>query len=141
MAEAAAKAPIPYIKPNILPEGSGSYQLKNARHSCLERLDDTPYIPCDVNLKKDETVLNIITGPNMGGKSTYMRTAGICVILAHIGSFVPCEYAEISITDCVLARVGADDSELKGMSTFMLEMVETCGIVRVSKIKLCVKYY
>lgn len=136
LAIAAAAAPIPYVRPKILKEGSGLLKLDGARHLCLEKIDDMKFIPNDISLKQDGTILNIITGPNMGGKSTYMRTAGICVLLAHIGSLVPCTFAEISMVDCILARVGADDCEIKGMSTFMLEMVETCGIVRVRYFKL-----
>lgn len=68
----------------------------------------------------------------MGGKSTYIRSVGCAAIMAHIGSFVPCDMAKISILESVLGRIGADDNINKGLSTFMVEMIETTGIIRVS---------
>ncbi|XP_018332037.1 DNA mismatch repair protein Msh2 [Agrilus planipennis] len=129
-ATVAATAPIPFVKPKLLKEGSGVLRLKKVRHPCLELQDGVTFIPNDTHFKDGQKNFYIITGPNMGGKSTYIKSVGVCVLLAHIGSLVPCAEAEISLVDCILMRVGSDDSQLKGLSTFMLEMVETTGLVR-----------
>ncbi|XP_055591799.1 DNA mismatch repair protein spellchecker 1 isoform X2 [Uranotaenia lowii] len=131
-AVAAASAPEPYIRPNMHPEGAGQLNLKQLRHPCLELQEDVNFIANDAVFTKDETTMYIITGPNMGGKSTFIRSVGVAVLMAHVGSFVPCSQADISIVDCILGRVGADDNLSKGLSTFMVEMVETAGIIRMA---------
>ncbi|XP_037957315.1 DNA mismatch repair protein spellchecker 1 [Teleopsis dalmanni] len=131
-AMAAQSAPIPYVRPKMLEEGSGILVLKDVRHPCLELQEGVTFISNSIEFNKDICNMFIITGPNMGGKSTYIRSIGTAVLMAQIGAFVPCSEATISMVDSILGRVGASDNIIKGLSTFMVEMIEMSGIIRTA---------
>ena len=117
-----------FVKPVISPEGD-SILLTQARHPLVEK--HCTFIPNNINMKRGESSFIIISGPNSAGKSTLLKTVGICVYLAHIGSFVPCDSALIPITTSIHARVGAWDSAM--MSTFTVEMTEMAGILQSAR--------
>ncbi|MGM0409785.1 MAG: DNA mismatch repair protein MutS [Bacillota bacterium] len=103
--------------------------IKNGRHPVVEKMLDGVFVPNDVYLDKEKNRFNIITGPNMSGKSTYMRQVALIVLMAQVGSFVPAESAEIGLVDRIFTRVGASDDLTTGQSTFMVEMNEVSNIV------------
>ncbi|KAH8352433.1 hypothetical protein KR084_004130 [Drosophila pseudotakahashii] len=129
---AARSAPTPYVRPKMLEEGARELVLQDVRHPCLELQEHVSFIANSVDFKKEKCNMFIITGPNMGGKSTYIRSVGTAVLMAHVGAFVPCSLATISMVDSILGRVGASDNIIKGLSTFMVEMIETSGIIRTA---------
>jgi DNA mismatch repair protein MutS len=104
--------------------------LVGSRHPVVEELSRTPFVPNDVELDGDSRQIVVLTGPNMGGKSTYLRQVALAVIMARAGSFVPAEEAEIGEIDRVFTRVGAADDLARGESTFMVEMTEVASILR-----------
>jgi len=117
-----------YIRPIV--NLDGKIILKESRHPVVEVLLDAPFVPNDVLLDRDKNRVSIITGPNMAGKSTYMRQTALIVVMAQIGCFVPAAFAEIGITDSIFTRVGASDDLASGQSTFMVEMTEVAEIIK-----------
>lgn len=118
-----------YCCPQITTDGI--IEIKDGRHPVVETLlDDSVFVPNDTLLDKDENRCAIITGPNMAGKSTYMRQTALITLLAQIGSFVPAKSARISVVDAIFTRVGASDDLATGQSTFMVEMNEVSTILK-----------
>lgn len=118
-----------YICPDI--DNSGVIRIENGRHPVVESLlDNAVFVPNDTLLDKNDNRCAIITGPNMAGKSTYMRQIALIVILAQMGSFVPASSANIGICDAIFTRVGASDDLATGQSTFMVEMNEVADILK-----------
>ena len=103
-------------------------EIRGGRHLVVEQVIETPFVANDLSLNDGQRLM-VITGPNMGGKSTYMRQAALIVILAHVGSFVPAESLRIGPIDRIFTRIGASDDLAGGRSTFMVEMTETATIL------------
>jgi len=144
-AAAGAAAPLPYVRPTMAPAEGGVFELSGLRHPVVEALAGVDFVPNDCVLVKkgspdgdaaastthpDAAWFAVVTGPNMGGKSTFIRSAGLAVVMAQAGCFVPATSATIPVRDAVFARVGAGDCQARGVSTFMAEMLETASILR-----------
>ncbi|MBP0048103.1 DNA mismatch repair protein MutS [Marinobacterium sp. AK62] len=115
-----------YQRPQLVEERC--LQIEGGRHPVVEAVMDSPFVANDLTLDAQRHML-VITGPNMGGKSTYMRQAALITLLAHIGSYVPAEAATIGIVDRIFTRMGSSDDLAGGRSTFMVEMTETANIL------------
>ncbi len=117
-----------YIKPEINSENYMS--MTGARHPLVEKYyTKEVFIPNDILLDSDENIIKIITGPNMSGKSTYIRTCALLQLMTQIGSFIPAESADLSVADRIFTRIGASDNISRGESTFLVEMNETANII------------
>ncbi len=115
------------LNPPLLDDSAG-LEIRNGRHPVIEQAQSDAFTPNDIQLNPQQRML-IITGPNMGGKSTYMRQTALIVLMAHIGSYVPAESARIGPIDRIFTRIGASDDLASGRSTFMVEMTETANIL------------
>ncbi|MDO4518937.1 MAG: DNA mismatch repair protein MutS [Eubacteriales bacterium] len=118
-----------YVRPKI--NEAGTINIKNGRHPVVEKMiENDMFVANDTYLDSSKKRVSIITGPNMAGKSTYMRQSALIVLMAQIGSFVPAESANIGVVDRIFTRVGASDDLASGQSTFMVEMTEVANILR-----------
>ncbi|NMA37660.1 MAG: DNA mismatch repair protein MutS, partial [Papillibacter sp.] len=118
-----------YCMPEV--DLSGVIDIKDGRHPVVELTQpDSLFVPNDTSLDEGESRVVIITGPNMAGKSTYMRQTALIVLMAQIGSFVPARSARIGLTDRIFTRIGASDDLTSGQSTFMVEMTEVAAILK-----------
>ena len=118
-----------YVRPEITQDGS--LEIIEGRHPVVEQtMQEGGFVPNDAVMDQDQARMLIITGPNMAGKSTYMRQVALITLMAHLGSFVPAKSAKIPIVDRIFTRVGASDDRARGQSTFMVEMSETAYILR-----------
>lgn len=118
-----------YCRPKIV-SGSSPLKICEGRHPVVEKISKEKFVANDTLLDEGENRTMIITGPNMAGKSTYMRQTAIIALMAHIGSFVPAKSAEIPLIDRIFTRVGASDNLISDQSTFMVEMIEVATILR-----------
>jgi len=119
-----------YTKPQM--HDGTEYSAADARHPIVERHVSSAFVPNDIQLDGERSQLVILTGPNMGGKSTYLRQTALLALMAQAGSFVPARHAKLAIVDRIFARVGASDNIARGQSTFMVEMQETAAILHAA---------
>jgi DNA mismatch repair protein MutS len=118
-----------YARPRMLPAG-GPITIREGRHPVVEQAIRDAFVPNDTEIDGESSQIVLLTGPNMGGKSTYLRQVALIVLMAQAGSLVPAEEAAIGVVDRIFTRVGASDDLARGESTFMVEMIETANILR-----------
>jgi len=119
-----------YCKPEVLEDDSRVLEIKDGRHPVLENLNlSRDFVPNDCIMDPERNVMNLITGPNMGGKSVYIKQVALIVYMTHIGSYVPAAECRIGLVDQIFTRVGASDDLVAGESTFMVEMIEAATIL------------
>ncbi len=120
-----------YVKPKVFEKGNEGriIDVKQARHPVIEVLGDEDFVSNDIFLNDELRRMNILTGPNMSGKSTYIRQVALCVLMSQLGCFVPATSASITMVDRIFTRVGASDDLIRGRSTFMVEMDEASNII------------
>jgi DNA mismatch repair protein MutS len=125
-----------YCRPQLIEGESGELEIIEGRHPVIEQQEmaggNERFVPNDLYLNSTTHTVLLLTGPNMGGKSTYLRQAALIVILAQMGSFVPARSARLSLVDRVFTRIGASDNLARGRSTFMVEMTETAAILHTA---------
>ena len=119
-----------YVRPAFSPDGE--MRIASGRHPVIEKISEERFIANDLYLNNGSALIAVITGPNMGGKSTYLRQAALIAILAQMGSYVPAASALLPITDRIFTRIGASDNLARGRSTFMVEMTETAVILNTA---------
>lgn len=117
-----------YVKPEIAIDGI--IDIKNGRHPVVEKMQEEVFVPNDAYIDQKGNKMMVITGPNMSGKSTFMRQVALITFMAQIGCFVPADYAKISVVDQIFTRIGASDDLTSGKSTFMIEMSEVADIIK-----------
>ena len=130
---------VPYCRPIFTDNGAASssqLEIVDGRHPVLEQLEITGsndrFVPNDLYLDAGKQNILLITGPNMGGKSTYLRQTALIVLMAQMGSFVPARSARLPVVDRIFTRIGASDNLARGRSTFMVEMTETAAILNTA---------
>lgn len=130
-ARTALSAPCSFVRPKLDPQGE-VFSIRGAFHVLVVANSEKGFVANDLDMERNTCRLHIITGPNMGGKSTYIRSVALIALLNQIGSFVPCQSATLPVFDAVMCRVGASDMQLRGISTFMAEMLEASCILNTA---------
>jgi DNA mismatch repair protein MSH2 len=130
-ARAALLAPCQFVRPKLDLEDS-RFEIQGATHVLVVANSDKSFVANDLQMDRDTSRLHLITGPNMGGKSTYIRSVALIALMNQIGSFVPCRSAILPVFDSIMCRVGASDMQLRGISTFMAEMLEASCILNTA---------